>query len=88
MSHITAIPPGVLNTAISAISAMSERPTFQPKRLTSTCKQVAETVCRKMEVTDIKMIRRLTNMLVTFQLNVDEVHKCDEQHKFVETTNV
>jgi len=72
MSPYITIPPGVFYLALTSLVAMSERPTFKVKQINSTCRSIAESVCRKLEIGDTKLKRHLTNRLVSYGLeNLD-----------------
>ena len=75
MSSTTTIPPGVFYLALTSLMAMSERPTFKVKQINVTCRAVAESICRRLEIQDDKLKRHLTNRLVSYGLeNLDVYH--------------
>lgn len=66
MSHTHPIPKGIIYLAITSLVAMSERETFKVRNLTNTCKQIAAVTCKKLDITDRRMMRCLTNRLVSY----------------------
>lgn len=67
-SHLE-IPQGILYNSENTLRHMLERGLKAPGKITSTCHAIAEVTCHKMDVMDRRMIRALTNRLVSLAHN-------------------
>jgi len=60
------IPLGVRYAADSAIKAYVDRGLKNPVALTATCKAIAIAILAKWDINDRKMIRHVTNRMVSY----------------------